>query len=60
MTDPSELGYEQPEADVLEQRREEGSPDEPGLEPFAEMPVEANEADLIDQHQVVPGYDDEP
>jgi len=60
MTDASDLGYEQPEADVLEQRREGGSPDEAGLEPIADLAVEANEADLIEQRQALPEYDDEP
>jgi len=59
MTDPSDLGYELPEADVLEQRREEGSPDEPGLESIDALAVEANEADLIEQRQALPDYDDE-
>ncbi|HEU5471745.1 MAG TPA: hypothetical protein VFV67_13925 [Actinophytocola sp.] len=59
MTEPGELGYEQPEADVLDQRREEGPPDEPGLEPFGEVPVEADEADLMEQHRVVPAYDED-
>ena len=39
MTDPSDLGYEQPEADVLDQRRTQ-APDEPVLEPF-ELPAVA-------------------
>ena len=60
MTDPRDhaLGYEQPEADVLDQLREQG-PDEPGLEPFGERPVEADEADLVEQHLVVPDDEDD-
>ncbi|HET9139882.1 hypothetical protein [Actinophytocola sp.] len=57
MTDPSDLGYEQPEADVLDQRRTQ-APDEPVLEPF-ELPAEADEADLLEQHRVVPADEDE-
>ena len=53
------LGDEQPEADVLDQRREEAPPVDPELEPIGELPVEANEADIIEQHRIVPVDDRE-
>jgi hypothetical protein len=57
MTDPdSALDREASEADVLDQRREEGTA--PEVEPFDEVPVEANEADVVEQHLVVPEPDD--
>ncbi len=49
---------ERPDADVLDQQREQGQPDEQELEPIDEIPAEANEADLVEQHRVVP-VDDE-
>ncbi|HEV2780713.1 MAG TPA: hypothetical protein VGX25_15090 [Actinophytocola sp.] len=56
MTKPSDPGFglEQPEADVVEQRREEAQPTDPELEPIDELPEDANEADVVDQHHVVP------
>jgi len=50
---------ERPDADVLDQQREQGPPDEQELEPIDEIPAEANEADLVEQHRVVPVDDDE-
>lgn len=60
MTQPAEPGFglEQPEADVVEQRRDEAPPTDPELEPIGELPEEANEADFVEQHRVVP-VDDE-
>jgi hypothetical protein len=49
------LGLEQPEADTLDQRRSEAT--DAGREPIGELPVEANEADIIGQHEVVPADD---
>jgi hypothetical protein len=59
-SDPGSVGFgfEQPEADVVEQRRDEAHPTDPELEPIDELPEEANEADVVDQHLVVP-VDDE-
>jgi hypothetical protein len=48
------IGDEQPEADVLDQRREEAPPDDPELEPISELPVEADEVDALEQHVIVP------
>lgn len=61
MTDPvnDPLGTEQPEADVLDQRRVEAPPTDPELEPFGDLPPDANEADVVEQHQVVPYYDED-
>jgi hypothetical protein len=53
------LGDEQPEADVLDQRREEVAPMDPELEPIDELPVEANEADALEQHRIVPVPDED-
>ena len=52
------LGDERPEADVLDQRREEAPPDAPELEPIDELPVEADEVDAVEQRLIVP-VDDE-
>lgn len=43
---------EQPIEDVLEQQAE--VEDAPSLEPLNELPAEADEADVVDQHRVVP------
>jgi len=43
---------ERPDADVLDQQRD--LTDEQELEPIEEFPAEANEADLVEQHRVVP------
>jgi hypothetical protein len=48
------FGLEQPEGDVAEQR----APDEREFEPIDELPAEAAEADVVEQHLVVP-VDDE-
>jgi hypothetical protein len=45
---------ERPDADVLDQQRTFDEDDEP----IEELPIEANEADLVEQHRVVP-VDDE-
>jgi hypothetical protein len=49
---------ERPDADVLDQQRTFDDHDEPDDEPIEELPIEANEADLVEQHRVVP-VDDE-
>jgi hypothetical protein len=55
MSDPYR---EQPLPDVLEQQREGIPSVEPGLEPVEDMPMDAAEADFVDQHRTVP-IDDE-
>jgi hypothetical protein len=50
---------ERPDADVLEQQQEGVPADEQELESIEEIPVETNEADLVDQHRVVPIDDEE-
>jgi hypothetical protein len=52
------MGDEQPEADVLDQRREGAPPDDPELEPIDELPAEADEVDAVEQRVIVP-VDDE-
>jgi len=49
---------ERPDADALEQQREQFPADEEELEPIEEVPAETNEADLVEQHRVVPIDDD--
>jgi hypothetical protein len=58
VTDPTQLGPEAPVEDVLEQLREEVEPDDETVEPIAEPPEEASEADYVEQHIVVPVDDD--
>lgn len=50
---------ERPLPDVLDQLREELPPDEPYLDPPDEMPLDADEADAIDQRRIVPLTDDD-
>ncbi|MFL6140973.1 MAG: hypothetical protein ACJ72N_03745 [Labedaea sp.] len=54
-----DLGVEAPEADTLEQRRAEAGPANAGREPVGEPTMAANEADVLDQHHVVPVDDRE-
>jgi hypothetical protein len=49
---------ERPDADVLDQQREERPAYDEDVEQIDELPIEANEADLVEQHRVVP-LDDE-
>jgi len=48
---------ERPDADALEQQREQVQTDE--LEPIEEIPAETNESDFVEQRRVVPVDDDE-
>lgn len=48
------FGIEQPVPDVVDQRREQALPAEPEFVPLEDIPPEANEADVIEQHLVVP------
>ncbi|HEY8456825.1 MAG TPA: hypothetical protein VIL34_14640 [Actinopolymorphaceae bacterium] len=57
-TDADELGLEEPEADVLDQRREVGDP-LVEVEQDVAIPVEAPEPDTLEQHHVVRLPDDE-
>lgn len=52
------FGIEQPESDVVQQRIEE-EPAEPGPESIEELPMDADEADVVDQHRVVPLGDED-
>jgi hypothetical protein len=56
MSDPYR---EQPLPDVLEQQRESVPSTESDLELVEELPMDANEADAIDQHRTVPVYDED-
>jgi hypothetical protein len=53
------FGVEQPVPDVVDQRRDEARPTEQEFEPIEDIPRDANEADVIDQHVVVP-VDEDP
>jgi hypothetical protein len=57
VSDPPQLGPEQPVEDVLEQLREDGEPadDRAVEEPPEEVPV----ADYVEQHTAVPVDDDD-
>lgn len=59
MTGPADFSVETPVPDAVDQRREDAPPTDPELEPIEQIPAEANEADVVEQHQVVP-VDDEP
>jgi len=48
-----------PDADVLEQQREQVPAEDEELEPIDEFPIETNEADLVEQHRAVPLDDEE-
>jgi hypothetical protein len=56
MSDPYR---EQPLPDVLEQQRESMPSTEPELERVEELPMDADEADAIDQHWIVPTDDED-
>jgi hypothetical protein len=57
MTD--DLGLEQPVEDVLEQRRARGEDEVDDDLLDADLPLESNEADAVEQHIVVPEEEDE-
>lgn len=51
---PDDLGLEQPVEDVLEQRRARAEDDVDDDLLDAELPLESNEADAVEQHIAVP------
>jgi hypothetical protein len=57
VTEPTELGIEQPVEDVLEQQRE-GEEEPVGDLPADPPPEEVDEADYVDQHIEVPVEED--
>jgi hypothetical protein len=58
VTEPSEFGIEAPLPDAVDQHREQIPATDQDLEPIEHIPPDANEADVVDQHRVVP-VDDE-
>jgi hypothetical protein len=53
------MGIEDPDADVVEQLTPIEDDDD-AVEDPSELPLEADPADVAEQRQVVPEYDDEP
>jgi hypothetical protein len=53
------MGIEDPDADVVEQLTPIEDDDD-SVEDPSELPLEADPADVAEQREVVPEYDDEP